>query len=92
MSNHTSSNPPDVDRIIHFLPGPKPKFSPFSPTNWYWNRNAFVRRSLIRAKELSTGFELTSDLPGVLSELGPRYDNNHANLFDIKILPITDEV
>lgn len=37
-------------------------------------------------------FELGPDLPGALSELGPRYDNDHASIFDIKILPTTDEI
>lgn len=37
-------------------------------------------------------FELGLDLPGVLSELGPRHDNDHANICDIKILPTTDEI
>jgi len=37
-------------------------------------------------------FELGPDLPGVLSELGPRHDNDHANIFDIKILPTTEEI
>ena len=37
-------------------------------------------------------FELGSDLPGALSELGPRHDNDHANIFDIKILPTTEEI
>ena len=37
-------------------------------------------------------FEVGLDLPGVLSELGPRHDNDHANIFDIKILPTTSEI
>ncbi|KAL8674153.1 MAG: hypothetical protein Q9168_001447 [Polycauliona sp. 1 TL-2023] len=37
-------------------------------------------------------FELGQDLPGALSELGPRHDNDHADIFDIKILPTTDEI
>ena len=37
-------------------------------------------------------FELGPDLPGALSELGPRHDNDHADIFDIKILPTTDEI
>ena len=37
-------------------------------------------------------FELCPDLPGALSELGPRHDNDHANIFDIKILPTTEEI
>ena len=37
-------------------------------------------------------FELGQDLPGALSELGPRHDNDHANISDIKILPTTDEI
>lgn len=37
-------------------------------------------------------FELGADLPGTLSELGPRHDNDHADIYDIKILPTTDEI
>ncbi len=37
-------------------------------------------------------FELGQDLPGALSELGPRHDNDHADIFDIKILPTTEEI
>ena len=37
-------------------------------------------------------FELGQDLRDVLSELGPRHDNDHANIFDIKILPTTEEI
>ncbi|KAI4093451.1 MAG: hypothetical protein LQ344_002864 [Seirophora lacunosa] len=37
-------------------------------------------------------FELGQDFPGALSELGPRHDNDHADIFDIKILPTTDEI
>ncbi len=37
-------------------------------------------------------FELGQDLPGALSELGPPHDNDHANIFDIKILPTTEEI
>ncbi|KAI4239984.1 MAG: hypothetical protein L6R40_005416 [Gallowayella cf. fulva] len=37
-------------------------------------------------------FNLGQDLPGALSELGPRHDNDHTDIFDIKILPTTDEI
>jgi len=37
-------------------------------------------------------FEVGQDLPGALSELGPRHDNDHADIFDIKILPTTEEI
>ncbi|KAA6410497.1 MAG: hypothetical protein FRX48_05919 [Lasallia pustulata] len=37
-------------------------------------------------------FEIGQDLPGALSELGPRHDNDHANIFDIKILPTIEEI
>ncbi|KAF6236089.1 hypothetical protein HO173_005717 [Letharia columbiana] len=37
-------------------------------------------------------FELGQDLPGALSKLGPRHDNDHANISDIKILPSTEEI
>ena len=37
-------------------------------------------------------FGLGQDPPGILSELGPRHDNDHANIFDIKILPTTEEI
>lgn len=37
-------------------------------------------------------FQFGPDLPGALSELGPRHDNDHADIFDIKILLTTDEI
>jgi len=37
-------------------------------------------------------FEVGQDLPGAFSELGPRHDNDHADIFDIKILPTTEEI
>ena len=37
-------------------------------------------------------FELGSDPPGALSELGPRHDNDHEDIFKIKILPTTEEI
>lgn len=37
-------------------------------------------------------FEVGQDLPGALSELGPRHDNDHADIFDIKILPTNEEI
>ena len=37
-------------------------------------------------------FEVAQDLPGSLSKLGPRHDNDHADIFNIKILPTTDEI
>ena len=37
-------------------------------------------------------FDIGTDLPGALSELGPRHDNDHADIFDIKILPTTEEI
>lgn len=37
-------------------------------------------------------FDLGQDLPGILSQLGPRHDNDHAAISDIKILPTTEEI
>ena len=37
-------------------------------------------------------FDVSQDFPGAFSELGPRHDNDHANIFDIKILPTTEEI
>ncbi|KAI0430798.1 hypothetical protein F5Y09DRAFT_330849 [Xylaria sp. FL1042] len=37
-------------------------------------------------------FTLPKRLPGRLSASGPRHDNDHANIIDIKILPTHDEV
>ena len=37
-------------------------------------------------------FDLGLDLPGALSELGPRHDNDHADISNIKILPTADEI
>ena len=46
----------------------------------------------IKQKSHRPVFELGQDLPGILSELGPRHDNDHADIFDIKILPTTEEI
>lgn len=37
-------------------------------------------------------FELSQDLPGTLSKEGPRHDNDHENIRDIKILPTALEI
>ncbi|KAL9027440.1 MAG: hypothetical protein Q9196_004037 [Gyalolechia fulgens] len=37
-------------------------------------------------------FTVGQDLPGALSELGRRHDNDHASIVDIKILPTTEEI
>ncbi|KAI4145818.1 MAG: hypothetical protein LQ340_006150 [Diploschistes diacapsis] len=37
-------------------------------------------------------FELALDPPGILSESGPRHDNDHTHISNIKILPTTDEI
>jgi len=37
-------------------------------------------------------FEVGQDLSGALSKLDPRHDNDHANIFDIKILSIIEEI
>ncbi|KAH6652046.1 P-loop containing nucleoside triphosphate hydrolase protein, partial [Truncatella angustata] len=34
----------------------------------------------------------SDDRPGQLSSLGPRHDNDHANITDIRILPTTNEI
>ncbi len=46
----------------------------------------------IEQKSRRPVFELDQDLPGALSELGPRHDNDHEDIFDIKILPTTEEI
>ncbi|KXJ96514.1 hypothetical protein Micbo1qcDRAFT_113696 [Microdochium bolleyi] len=37
-------------------------------------------------------FQLAQDLPGRLSKTGPRHDNDHADIANIKILPTYDEI
>lgn len=37
-------------------------------------------------------FELDQDLPGSLSSLGQRHDNDHPNIVNIKILPTAEEI
>lgn len=37
-------------------------------------------------------FELDQDLPGSLSHYGPRHDNDHDDIWQIKILPTADEI
>ncbi|KXX75859.1 NFX1-type zinc finger-containing protein 1 [Madurella mycetomatis] len=39
-----------------------------------------------------TEFVLRKDLPGQLSAQGPRHDNDHADIADIKIMPTRDEI
>lgn len=46
----------------------------------------------VKQKSPRPVFEVGQDLPGALSELGPRHDNDHADIFDIKILPTTEEI
>lgn len=46
----------------------------------------------VKQKSPRPVFEVAQDLPGALSELGPRHDNDHADIFDIKILPTTEEI
>ena len=37
-------------------------------------------------------FKVGQEFPNALSERGPQYDNDHANIFEIKILPTTEEI
>ena len=37
-------------------------------------------------------FEMSQDMPGSLSGEGPRHDNDHQDITDIKILPTTQEI
>ena len=37
-------------------------------------------------------FHLDQDLPGRLSDLGPRHENDHADIRHIKIMPTTEEI
>lgn len=48
-------------------------------------------RSTTRSVQ-NTSFELAQDLPGTLSQNGPRHDNDHADIGSIKILPTTEEI
>lgn len=41
---------------------------------------------------LATAFELAQDGPGALSSAGPRHDNDHSQIEDIKILPTSQEI
>ena len=52
----------------------------------------FSGGSPVERKSHRPVFALGQDLPGALSEQGPRHDNDHANIFDIKILPTTEEI
>lgn len=46
----------------------------------------------VAQKNYRPAFDLDQDLPGALSQLGPRHDNDHAAISDIKILPTTEEI
>lgn len=52
----------------------------------------FLNGRPVEQKKPRPVFEVGQDLPGALSELGPRHDNDHADIFDIKILPTTEEI
>jgi hypothetical protein len=39
-----------------------------------------------------SNFTLPQELPGTLSSVGPRHDNDHASIVDIKILPTSEEI
>ncbi len=41
---------------------------------------------------ITATFNLQQDLPGELSKEGPRHSNDHANAFDIQIMPTFDEI
>ena len=43
-------------------------------------------------KSIRPKFKFQRDLPGDLSEEGPRHDNDHADIIDIKILPTAEEI
>ena len=43
-------------------------------------------------QNLSAAFELSQDLPGNLSIIGARHNNDHARVADIKILPTAQEI
>ncbi|KAI4189062.1 MAG: hypothetical protein L6R41_001729 [Letrouitia leprolyta] len=48
-----------------------------------------------RPEKLTSGrpvFSVKQDLPGALSEFGPRHDNDHSSIVDIKILPTDQEI
>ncbi|KAL8841355.1 MAG: hypothetical protein Q9170_000986 [Blastenia crenularia] len=56
---------------------------------------AAIPLSVDRARKQSIKrpvFDLGQDLPGALSKIGARHDNDHANISDIKILPTTEEI
>lgn len=55
---------------------------PIAPT--HTNRHLETNESIT--------FELTQDLPGSLSNHGPRHDNDHENITDIQILPTAQEI
>ena len=41
---------------------------------------------------VAAAFEMVQDGPGTLSTAGPRHDNDHSQIQDIKILPTSDEI
>ncbi|EWC48917.1 hypothetical protein DRE_00222 [Drechslerella stenobrocha 248] len=42
--------------------------------------------------QIHPALQATTRLPGDLSELGPRHDNDHASIADIRILPTAEEI
>ena len=52
----------------------------------------FAEGRSTKPKDSRPSFELGQDLPGSLSELGPRHDNDHTDISNIKILPTMEEI
>lgn len=53
---------------------------------------ALVQSAALAKPLANAKFKFRYDLPGNLSDQGPRHDNDHASIRDIKILPTAEEI
>ena len=58
----------------------------------YGVRLEVVQSTNSAVPNLPAAFEILQDGPGALSAAGPRHDNDHSQIQDIKILPTSDEI
>ena len=58
----------------------------------YGLKSAPLQPTTTTAPNLAAAFEISQDGPGLLSSAGPRHDNDHSQIQDIKILPTSQEI
>ncbi|KAF3940983.1 hypothetical protein ABW19_dt0208668 [Dactylella cylindrospora] len=76
------------------IPSLIPERAPGAPKSFFSSMAGWIAggRQGIAHANLHPAVQATARLPGDLSELGPRHDNDHSSIGDIRILPTADEI